>query len=121
MKTLTTAPVRTFTVKQISRFLNILVDTDALSVPEMNSILVALRQLATQGNIESSVPPKLLDRDAVAELLSISVTNLKQLENRGVITIPQRRLGGSIRYLNTDVYAFMDQLSVGEISIDQAS
>jgi len=99
--------IRIKSVKLIARFLRIMADEDLLSVPEMNAILAELKHLAVHGENMPPIMPKLIKLAEAAEMLSIGISNFKTLEKSGVFPFKRRKIGGAVRYINTDIIKFI--------------
>lgn len=102
--------IKNSTIRAISRFLKILCDTDVVGVQEMNEINSQLKSIYERGTLRPTTPNKLLDRNELSLLLSVSVSTLKRLEKTGDIDIPILRIGSTLRYRLHDVHAFLDSL-----------
>ena len=96
------------TLRAISRFLKILVDTDVVSVQEMNEININLKHLREKKSLCPAVPNRLIDRKDLSSLLSVSVSTLKRLEQTGDIDIPIIRIGSTLRYRLHDAHRFFE-------------
>jgi len=110
MKFLTTSPVRYTTVKLIGRLLQPLSESGLISVPELNNIMSNLRHLSQKGELVPDVLPKLINQREAGEMLGIGLSNFKRIEKSGAFSFRRRRIGSSVRYLNTDVIDYMLQL-----------
>ena len=94
-------------VKLIARFLRIMSDEDLITVPEMNTILAELKHLAVHGEKMPPIMPKLIKQAEAAEMLSIGFSNFKALEKSGAFPFKRRKIGGAVRYRNTDIIRFI--------------
>jgi len=103
----TSMKIRSQSVKLITRFLRIMSDTDLIPVPECNTIISNLKHLAEKGEPMPEVTPRLLTILEVCELLNIGVSNFKTLEKDGAFPFKRRKIGGAVRYRNTDVIRFI--------------
>lgn len=99
--------IRLQSVKLIGRYLRIMSDTDLIPVPECNTIISHLKHLAEKGELMPAITPKLLTILEVCELLNIGVSNFKNLEKDGVFPFKRRKIGGAVRYRNTDIIRFI--------------
>lgn len=110
MKLLTTSPVRYTTVKLIGRLLQPLSEAGLISVPELNNIMGNLRYLSQKGEVKPDILPRLISQQEAGEMLGIGLSNFKHIEKSGAFSFKRRKIGNSIRYLNTDVIDYMLQL-----------
>lgn len=103
-----THPIKIQSVKIIARFLRILADTDVLSVPEMNTIIANLKNLAEKNELLPQIQPKLINQTEAADMLGISLANLKKIEREGNLPFKRRPIGGgAVRYRNIDIIKFI--------------
>lgn len=111
--------IRPTSVKLISRYLNILTDASVLSVPERNEIIAQLRSLSTRGEPCPVVSPRLINQTELADMLGVSLAQIKKVEREGGFPFKRRMVGSSVRYLNTDVVKFMSHDEADEVSKSQ--
>lgn len=104
--------IRIQSVKLITRFLRIMADEDLIPVPEMNTIIAELKHLAEHGQSMPQITPKLLTIPEVCELINVGISNFKTLEKSGAFPFKRRKIGGAVRYKNTDVINFI--MTLGE-------
>lgn len=111
--------IRPTSVKLISRYLNILTDASVLSVPERNEIIAQLKNLSARGEPCPAVSPRLINQTELADMLSVSLAQIKKVEREGGFPFKRRMVGSSVRYLNTDVVKFMSHDEADEVSKSQ--
>ena len=76
------ANIRQSTVKLIGKIIFPLVETGVVTLAEYNEIMANLRYLAKKGTLVPDVLPKLLKTKEVADILGISSSQFRQLEQR---------------------------------------
>ncbi len=106
--------IRMSTVKWIGRHLAADLDVGVLTVSEFEQIMQALKSLAKNGTPSEPVKPKMLTVENVADLLGISKSQLRALEAEGKLPFRRRKIGSSVRYLNTEVLDYMQNGSLAE-------
>ena len=104
---MSTTTIKIKSVKLIARFLRIMSDEDLITVPEMNTILAELKHLAVHGENMPPIMPKLIRQAEAAEMLGISLANFKKIEREGNLPFKRRKIGGAVRYRNTDIIRFI--------------
>ena len=94
------------TVKLVARMLAPLMDCGTISNGEYGSIVTALKSL---GKNPSSEPPlRLISPQEAAELLGISYSQFRALENEGLFPFVRKMVGNkTVRYRNVDIYRYM--------------
>jgi len=96
------------TVKLLGSLMRPLVNEDVILVSEEKTILQNLRHLAQKDCLAPVVTPRLIDRNAAAEMLSISVANFKRIEKDGGFSFSKKIVGnGAVRYRNVDVIDYI--------------
>jgi len=103
----TKSPVRSKTVRLISRLLTPIVDEGIISVPEYNNIISNLKSLAEKGSLCPQITPKLIDQTEAGNMLGISLANFKAQERAGAFPFKRKMVGSSVRYRNTDIIAYI--------------
>lgn len=116
MKTLITSSVRVATVKLIGRLLQPIAEAGVISIPELNNIMSNLRYLAQKGTLRPIENPKLLNPKEVAEMLGISYSHFRNLEQDGHFPFKRRMVGTAVRYFNTDILDYILSLDEDEKS-----
>jgi len=102
-----TNQIRPRTVSLIARLLRPLADEGVMTVPEMRQIVANLNHLASRGTTIPVIEPKLITQEDAADMLGIGYSHLKKLFKEGRLAIKRKRIGSAVRFLNTDVLAFM--------------
>lgn len=106
--------IRMSTVRWLGRHLAVDLDVGMLTISEYNQIMSTLKSLARNGVPSEPVKQKLLTVENVADLLSISKSQLRALEAEGKLPFHRRMIGASVRYLNTEVLDYMQNGSLME-------
>ena len=99
--------VRQQTVRILARQINLFTDADVFSVPEGNTIISNLRNLAKHGDMIPPIQPKLITLKETAEMLGIAPSNFRKLEKEKAFPFNRRMLGGSIRFRNIDIIKYI--------------
>ncbi len=95
-------------VDLLARVIVPLVGTGVLTAAEHEIVFSNLRYLARHGTPIPAIFPKFLTPQEVAELLSVSYSQLRALEKEGAFPFKRHMIGGkTVRYLNTEVIAYM--------------
>ena len=101
--------IRLRTVKLIGRLIAPLTEEGLIRVDEEREILTNLKYLAKHGSPVPPIAPKLIDQREGAEMLGIGLSAFKMHEKNGVFEkyFKRRMVGGSVRYRNLDVLAYI--------------
>ena len=103
------AEIRFQTVRLVKRVLSPWMEEGIISNPEYREIIHQLKHLSEKGRLAPEVPNRVIKRPELAEILGLSLSNLKKLEKEGHINIPILRVGRSIRYRLHDAFRFIDE------------
>ncbi len=104
---MTNIVIKPETVKKVSKWLKLFSDEGAISVVEFKEIISQLKYISEKSEIKPLIMPKLMKKDEAAKMMDIGLTKFKQLEKLGDFPFKRRKIGSSVRYLNTDVFDFI--------------
>ena len=102
--------LRMIVVKYILALIRTLIEPGVLTVSEYSVIAKNLTHLAKHGELAPAVPHKLITPQEVAELLSISYSQFRQLEKEGAFEehFKRRVIGNkTVRYYLPDIVSYM--------------
>ena len=99
---------RPATMSLIARIVAPLTDSGLVTVSEYKMLVEALRSLTKREEV-SPIQPRLIDGKTAAEMLGISFSQFRTLEKEGKLAFQRKMVGDkTVRFLNTDVLAFME-------------
>lgn len=111
--------LRQIVVKTILALIRTLIEPGVLTVSEYSVIAKNLTHLAKHGELAPAVPHKLITPQEVAELLSISYSQFRQLEKEGAFEkhFKRRVIGNkTVRYYLPDIVSFMATQENAEVN-----
>lgn len=109
MKEFQNQVLRPQTARLVCRLASVLLDSGTITGEEYNIISRNLHALAKTGELAPAIAPKLLTPQEVAELLSISYSQLRSLEKEGTFPFSRKLVGNkTVRYRNTDIYDYIN-------------
>lgn len=95
------------TVRMFRRIMRPIAEEGVIPLPEYNEAISQLTSLAEHGKPKPLLIPRLIDMKEASELLGIGLSNFKKLESEGAFPFKRKMVGSSVRYRNTDLYAFI--------------
>ena len=103
-----TTALRPRTVKLLARLLKPWTEEGIIFVAEEQEIIANLKHLASKGKMLPEIKPKLIDQREAADMLGLSYSNFRKMERHSMFpTIKRKMIGGSVKFLNLDLYNYM--------------
>lgn len=99
--------LRPRTVKLIQRLMQPFIEIGYIATSESNHIISNLNYLIKHNELIPAIAPRLLSQAEVAELLRLSLSNFKALEKTQSFPFKRKMVGGSVRYNNLSVIAYI--------------
>lgn len=115
MASLNHSRLRSQTARLVCRLAAALLDSETVTVEELNLIKKHLNSLVKTGELAPAIASKLLTPQEAAEILAISYSQFRALEKEGAFPFRRKLIGNkTVRYRNTDIYDYINTAGIKE-------